>query len=319
MFHQYLQDPLFLNVIVLAASLYILYKSADLIVYGISDYAKKLGLSDAIIGLVVVAMAASAPEIISSLTGFLAGSGSVGFGAILGSNMVHVGFALGILALVGKKLELEPNIFTKQKMFMWAVLMLPFLLSLDGILSRADGVVLVVAFGLYVARLWHMEGTLGKLKENVKLKSIWRDVFIFLGAFAALLLAGRWLVFTSINIAAYFQLPAYFIALTIIGVGTTIPDMAIELRSLFRKKATIGLGDLLGSLMIELVLFFGVLSIVQPLVIDIKIVLNALLFLAGSITFIMLLMRGKEINWKHGLVLLGFYAAFMLIEIYRIS
>ncbi|MBI4016425.1 MAG: sodium:calcium antiporter [Candidatus Aenigmarchaeota archaeon] len=319
MFHYYLQDPLFFNVLVLAASLYILYKSADLIVYGISDYAKKLGLSDAIIGLVVVAMAASAPEIISALTGFLEGNSSVGFGSILGANMVHVGFALGMLALVGKKVQLESTIFKKQKLFMWGVLMLPFLLSLDGVLSRVDGVLLIAAFAAYIGRLWHIEGTLGKLKKNVQLKRLWRDAFIFLGAFAALMLAGRWLVFTSINIASYFGLPSYFIALTVIGIGTTIPDMAIELRSLFTKKATIGLGDLLGSLMIELVLFFGILSILKPLIVDIKIVLNSLIFLSGSITVIMILMRGKEITRKHGLLLLGLYALFMLVEIYAIS
>src|SRR3989344_2704358 len=97
-FPEFMAHPLTFNIPVLIASLYILFKSADLLIDGISDYAKKLGLSDAIIGMVVVAMAASSPEIISSLSGFMSGSASVGFGAILGSNMVHAAFALGLVA-----------------------------------------------------------------------------------------------------------------------------------------------------------------------------------------------------------------------------
>ena len=192
-----LAHPLLFNSVVLIASLYILFKSADLIVYGISDYAKKLGLSDAIIGLVIVAMAASAPEIISALTGFLTGQDSIGFGTIIGSNMVHAGLALGFLCVLGKKIKLEPNIFTKKRLFMWIALMLPFilvltdpLLGLEPALSRIDGAIMVLAFCVYLYTLWKLEGTVGKLKKDVKFKTIWRDVAIFLGALAALLLAG---------------------------------------------------------------------------------------------------------------------------------
>ncbi len=310
-----LAHPVLFNSIVLVASFYILFKSADLIVYGISDYAKRLGLSDAIIGLVVVAMAASAPEMISSLTGFLTGQEGVGFGTILGSNMVHVGFALGLLCLLGKKIKLEPNIFTKQRLLMWAMLMLPFLLALDGQLSRVDGVLLIAGFGFYLARLWRIEGTLGRLKKNVQFKNIWRDALIFMLALAALLLAGRWLVFSSIQISAYYNIPPYFIALTIIGIGTTIPDFAVEIRSLFKAHASIGLGDLLGSLMIELLLFFGIVSLIKPIQVNVVQVLNALLFLAGLITIVMFWMKRKELTWKHGIFLLSCYAIFLAIEI----
>ncbi|MBW2970156.1 sodium:calcium antiporter [Candidatus Woesearchaeota archaeon] len=313
-----LAHPLLFNSIVLVASLYILFKSADLIVYGISNYAKKLGLSDALIGLVVVAMAASAPEIISSLTGFLAGHESVGFGAILGANMVHATLALGFLCLVGKKIELEPNIFTKRRLVMWAALMLPFVLALDGVLSRADGVILIAAFAAYLVALWRLEGTLGKIKKNVKIKNIWRDVVIFLGCFAALMLAGRWLVFSSVQIANYFNIPAFFIALTVIGVGTTIPDIAVEVRSLFRKHASIGLGDLLGALIIELLLFLGIVALIRPIFVNLAETAYSLVLLAVSISLVMYWMKNKYLTWKHGLVLACIYLVLLAIEIYKI-
>ncbi len=158
-------NPLMFNALILLASLFILYKSADLLVYGISDYAKKLGLSDAIIGIVVVATAASAPEMISALTGFSSGETSIGYGTILGTNLVHSAFAIGILALLSKKIKLEKGVFDKERLFLWAILMLPFVLAIIGKeLSRTDGAILVSAFLLYLINLWRTEGTLGKIK-----------------------------------------------------------------------------------------------------------------------------------------------------------
>jgi len=313
-----LAHPIVFNTIMLIASLYILFKSADLIVYGISNYAKRLGLSDAIIGLVVVAMAASAPEIISSLTGFMAGQTSMGFGAILGSNMVHAALLLGLLCIIAKKIKLEPNIFTKNRFIMWVALMLPFVLSLDGMLSRADGFILIAAFTAYLLKLWKLEGTLGKIKKKVKLKHLWRDVVIFLGASVALILAGRWLVFSSIQISNFFKIPPYFIALTVIGVGATIPDFAVEIKALAKKHTSIGLGDLLGSLIIELLLFFGIVALIKPITIDLVQVMWSFIFLAMSITLIMFWMNKKYLTRKHGLILLGIYALFMMIEIIKI-
>jgi cation:H+ antiporter len=312
-------NPLLFHSLVVLASLFILFKAADLLVEGISGYAKKLGLSDAIVGLVVVALAASSPEIISSLTGFLAGHGSVGFGTIIGSNMVHVGFALGLLALVGRRRPLEVGIFSQQKFMMWAALMLPLLLALDGQLSRMDGALLILAFCIYIGKIWQLEGTLGRMRKTVRLTRLWRDAFIFLGCLAAVLLAGRWLVFSAVGLSQALGIPAYFIALTVIGVGTTMPDIAVELRSLFRQRSTIGLGDLLGSLMIELLLFFGIVSIIRPLEVNVFTVANAFFFLALSMTTLMLIMRGKELTWKHGLLFLGYYAVFISIEIWKIA
>lgn len=318
MFLDVFTHPIVSSLFVLIASLYILLKSADYIVLSIGNYAKRLGLSNAIIGLVVVAMAASAPEIISSLTGFLSSGESVGFGSILGANMVHVGFALGILCLVGRKVKLEPNIFTKRRLLMWAFLMLPFILALDGQLSRPDGAILIIAFCTYFGILWKLEGTLGKIKKEVKIKHIWKDALVFLFAFTALMLSGRWLVESSVRISHELGIPAYFIALTIIGIGTTIPDIAIELKSVFSKREGIGLGDLLGSLVIELLLFFGILALVKPIDVNLGLVLNAFIFLVLLISAMIFFLNKKELTWKHGAFFMGGYFLFLLIEIYKI-
>lgn len=317
MLEVFTQDPYFVNIAIVIASLYILFKAADLLVFGISDYAKKFGLSDYLVGLVVVAMAASMPEIIASFMGLEYKQPTVLFGAILGSNMVHMALALGVLAIVGKKINLECKILNKALFPMWIMLMLPFLLLSDGELGRPDGLVLVGLFGLYVILLWREEGTFGRIKRKVAIKNLWKDGLIFLGCLAALLLAGRWLVFGAVNIAKLFELTPYFISLTIIGIGTTIPDFAIELRSLFRKHEAIGVGDILGSLAIELVLYFGILALFRPLFVDVKNYLGASIFLILSITLTLYFIKRKSMTWKHGLLMVAIYFAFILNEWFK--
>jgi len=304
--------------IISLASLIILFKAADYLVDGLSGYARKLGVSDALGGLLIVAMAASAPELISSITGFVSGNESIGFGAILGANLGHAGLALGLLAVFGRKVPLEAGIFSRKRLLMWGALMLPLVLALDGQLSRIDGVLLIGAFAAYVYSLWKLESATGKLKKNVPLQHLWKDAFIFLGCLVAVLLSGRWLALSSVGMAQELGIPAYFIALVVIGIGTTMPDLAVELRAVMKKRSAIGLGDLLGSLTIQLLLFFGIISVISPLDVHIPTVLNAFIFLALCITTLMLLMRRKHMTWKHGLLFLAYYAAFIAIEVWKI-
>jgi cation:H+ antiporter len=318
MIYDFFMHPLVFNSIVILLSFLIIYKAADLLIYGITRYARKLGLSDAIVGLVVLAVAASSPEIVSSLTGFLKGDAGLGFGAILGSNMVHAGLAIGLVAIIGKKVKIEPNIFTKKRFLMWISLMLPFLLCLDGELSRADGAILVIFFAAYLIRLWRMEGTLGKIKKNVKFKNIWKDAAIFLGCLVAIILSGRWLVVGSVNIARELNIPTYFIALTIIGIGTTLPDLVIELKSVKKKHASLGLGDLLGSLTIELVFFLGIVALIQPIQINLMQALNAMIWLALAITLLMIFIRKHTLTRTHGYVLVSIFIIYMTIEVIKL-
>jgi len=313
-----LLDPFLFHVAIMIFALIILFYAADLIVLGISNYARKLGLSDYLIGLVVVAMAASMPEIVSAIIGLSLNEPSVMFGTILGSNMVHMALLTGILVFIGKRLNLECQILEKSKVILWFMLLLPFVLALDGELSRPDGFILVVAFVFYIILLWRQEGRLGKIKKNVQLKTIWRDMFIFVGSLVALLLAGRWLVFSGVQIAHLLDIPTYFVALTILGIGGAIPDLAVELRALFRGHQAIGVGDALGSTVIEFLLFFGIVAMIMPLQVDLASIANAAFWLLASITVMLYYIHKKVITRKHGLVLLLFYAAFLAIEIWKI-
>ncbi len=310
--------PILFNVLVLIASVYILFKASDLIVDGIGGYAKQLGLSDHIVGFVVVAMAASMPEVVSSLMGLFMGDSGVMFGSILGTNMLHSCLVVGVLAVVSRKLPVEAKLIEKAKLPFWFAMMLPLLLIGDGTLSRTDGVVLLAAFFGYLSYLWRIEGTLGKLKKNIKLKNIWRDCFVFLGALVALLLAGRWLVFSAVTIAKEAGIPSYFISLTIIATATAFPDFVVGLRSVKKGRAAIGIGDLLGSIPVQLLLYFGMIGLINPVTIPLKTVTNVMIFLALGLTALVYSIKLKQITWRYGLLFISLYATFILIETWKV-
>lgn len=311
-------DPFLVTVSFMLLSLLVIFRAADLIVLGISNYAKRLGLSDCITGLVVVAMAASMPEVISSLTGLIAGKEDVLFGTMFGTNMVHVALLTGTIAVIGKKLDVESTILSKALVPLWFVLLVPFGLMLwDGHLGRVDGAILVSLFMIYLVWIWRQESRTGLMKSSVRVSRLWRDSFIFLGSLIALLIAGNTLVFSSVQFAALIGIPGYFIALTVLGVGGALPDFAVGLRSVKQGHQDIGMGDVLGSIVIEFLLFFGLVGLIHPIDVPVGEIFTTVCFLIVSITYLLHVVRSKVMTWRHGIVMLMLYASFLTVEIVK--
>ena len=206
---------IFLSIIIIA-SFIIMVKSADMLVFGIDRYAKKEGLSDYLIGLLIVSFTASVPELVSSLTGLFAGDNGIVFGTILGSNIAGLTLVLGIYALVGRKIKLYNKVLVNMEVILFFLIGIPFLLGADGELSRIDGIILIAIYFVYVMFVWMKESKTGKMKKNVKFKFIWKDALIFLLALFALFLSSRYLVFSSITVAKLINIPTFLMAIIIL-------------------------------------------------------------------------------------------------------
>jgi cation:H+ antiporter len=185
---------------------------------------------------------------------------------------------------------------------------------LDGTLSRADGINLIVLYALYLGWIWNRETSMHALKKKVLFRTIARDGLIFVLSLIAILLAGRWLVFSSLNLALLAGIPAYFISLTVIAFAGALPDFAVGLRSVFRGHQDVGVGDVLGSVTLELLLFFGLVGLLHPLTVDVPTVLPAMIALAAALMFLLWRVSQRLMTWKHGVVLVGIYIAFISFE-----
>lgn len=304
--------PLVFYLLVITLSLIILVKSSDYLLQGVSRYARELGLSTYIIGILVVSLAASVPETISSLMGGSIGSSEIAFGTLVGTNVAHIFFVFGVLAIFGKKLNLKCEILHKSKLMIMFLAIAPFVLVFDGELSRLDGVILLALFGVYLFVLWRKEGSLGHLKKNVQLRNIWKDGLLFLMAFAALTLGARWLVTGVEELSGLIALSPLFLAAVVLAWGDSLSDLSVGIKSVQRKETKIGVGDILGSTMANFLFGLGLVSLIYPLKISFISLLPLTIFSLGGLGIFLLFIRKGSINWKYGVALLSAYFVFVI-------
>ena len=138
-------NPLLFHSIIILASLVIVAKSADMVVYSISDYAKRLGVSDYLIGFLVVSIGTAIPELVASITGAMAGVGAIVFGTVFGSNLFKIPL-LGLILLIAKNVKIKQNIGGNAPIVTFFIILFPLALVIDGVLSKTDGVILIIAF-----------------------------------------------------------------------------------------------------------------------------------------------------------------------------
>ncbi|MBU0627850.1 MAG: hypothetical protein KKC75_01565 [Nanoarchaeota archaeon] len=305
--------PLLFHSIIILASLIIVAKSADMVVYSISEYAKKLGISDYLIGFLVVSIGTAIPELIAAITGAAINQGPIVFGTVLGSNLSKLPL-LGLVLIIARNLKGKNDIGETAPILTFVITMLPLLLIIDGILSRADGIILIIAFIIYIARLWKGEGKLGKMKKDVKLKHILKDGITFLLALGALLLSARWMVFSSLHISDLLNIPPYMIGLIVIGVGASTPEIMVQIRSIINGHHNIAFGNVLGSFVANSAFVLGIVAIIKPVKIISSTLITTAIFLTIGVIYTLVIMEKPKVSWKHGLILILMYILFLLVE-----
>lgn len=310
-----IQNPLFIYILILVASLYVLIRASDLIVFGITNYARKFGISEYLIGFLVVAVGMSTPEFLSSLMGALDNNSGIVVGSFFGSVITSLLLILGISAIFGKKISLESRLLRETRHLLLFLAAIPVVFLLFGGISRSGGLVLIFAFAAYVLYLWKREGTLGELKKDVKIKKIWKDIFIFLGALVALLLAARWMVFSATNVASMLGISSYLVALIVVGFGASLPDLTVQIRAVKTGHTHIAFGDILGSTLVDMLLFMGIIAVIRPITVDVNSIILSSIFYLGGLSLVLWLIKHREMDYKHGIMMVFFYCLFITLEI----
>jgi cation:H+ antiporter len=295
------------------ASLVVVAKSADLLVYGISNYARKLGISDYLIGFLVVSIGTALPELVASLTGALDNQGAIVVGTVLGSNLFKIPI-IGAILLVTRKTRMNEGGMGNAPIMTLLLTVLPLLLMLDGSISRVDGGILLLSFFFYVARLWSEEGKLGKIKRSIDVTNITKDSVIFIGSLMALLLSARWLVSSSISLSNLLNVSPYIVGLLVIGIGASTPELTVQLKSMIKHHQDIAFGNVLGSIVANSTLVLGIVGLIQPFYISFNTIIVTVIFLVVGTLFILLIMQKKEAVLEDGLILLLIYVFFLIFE-----
>lgn len=295
---------------------------ADRFVLGASALARNLGVSPLIIGLTIVGFGTSAPEILVSATAAWEGNPAMGIGNALGSNITNIGLILGLTALI---MPMTVHSVTLKREFpvLLLIMILALLLMLDGELGRFDGGVLLLGTALLIGWMVYLglsernsDPMASEFSEEIptQLPTGKAIMWLVLGGIT-LLISSRILVWGAVNIAEWFGVSDLIIGLTIIAIGTSLPEMAASIVSALKGEHDIAIGNVLGSNMFNLLAVLAMPALIQPSSLPADVLLRD--FPAMFVLTIILLgmsygLRGAgRINRIEGSILLCIYLGYL--------
>lgn len=261
-----------IQLLLLVAGFVMLVKGADLFVDGASGIATKFGIPQLVIGLTIVAMGTSAPEAAVSITAAFGGSADITIGNIVGSNILNILIILGISALVYPLAIQKSTLIVDIPVVLLATVVL-YLLGFDGNISRIDAVIMLVIFAAYLSYLFigaKKEASLQKAEntdaeENAakEISLLKASIFTVIGL--ALIIGGsNFVVNSATAIAKALGLSQRFIGLTIVALGTSLPELFTSVTAALKKNSDIAIGNIVGSNIFNILFIVGLSGIIIP-------------------------------------------------------
>ena len=308
-----------MEILLFALGLVILLKGAALFTENASRIAKSLGLSDIVIGLTLVAFTTSLPELSVSVLSVSRGVSGIAIGNIIGSNIANIGLVLGISAFLtssipGGKAEL------KQGYIMLAVTVVAALFIFDG-LSFVKGAILMSMLLLYVYYLLKDKS----LKEGIVERIIEREsfrkglAFCVIGG-AGVILGAELLINSSTSIARSFSISETVIGLTLVAVGTSLPELATSVTAAYKKLQGIALGNIIGSNVFNLLMVLGASAMVGPIFVDGMLLIYSIPMMILLTALLVLFMRAEnKLGRFDGIALLLLYGFFLYLKLFALS
>ncbi|OYR54552.1 calcium/sodium antiporter [Halorubrum halodurans] len=295
----------------------LLYAGAELLVAGARDLALAVGLKASTVGVTVVAFATTTPELFVAVLGALTVSTDIGLGAIVGSNVANIGLVLGVSALI-RPLDVSGTVFRRDVPFMILAALLLVALGWNGRIGPVEGGVLLaalVAFTLVVLRrVRRTQAEITDAERDGMPDAELRDVLAVVAGIAALVLGSRWLIDGGRQLLAAAGFSDLFIGLTVLAVGTSLPELAASVVAAARDEASFSVGNVVGSNIYNVLAVIGLLAFVSP--IDVSPGVRAFEFpalLAFTLLVVGLMYRGDRLTRVDGAVLVAAYATFVYL------
>ena len=307
-----------MEVVWLLISLVILYFGAEWLVSGASSFAARLGVSPLIIGLTIVSMGTSAPELVVSVKAAMNGQSALSIGNVLGSSLFNVGIILGVSALI-YPLAIKRQLLRFDAPVMVITSALFFVLFLDGKISSAEAFLFVFLFVSYMAYLFvtslKNKSRAGEGDEVIKQYKHWAvDVLLIALGFAGLIYGSNLLVDNAVVIAQKLGMSEALIGLTIVAAGTGMPELATSVVAAMKKRSDIAIGNVVGSNIFNLLLILGVAGIIYPIETPDINMLDSLFVVGISVLLWLFMKMGTRVRRWQGAIFLGVYLAYFLIK-----
>lgn len=300
------------NIILLLVGFVLLIKGADFFVDGSSSVAKLLGIPGFVIGLTVVAMGTSAPEAAVSITAGISGSNEIAISNIIGSNLFNLLVVAGLSAVI-KPFKIEHTILRRDfTINVGACVLLLAMLFIGGSLGRFDGFILL---GLFIGYIVYV--VIDALKhrdtnsdDDVKTMNPVLSVIAIIGGLAAVIFGGDLVVDNAVAIAQRLNWSETFIGLTIIAIGTSLPELVTSVVAAKKGESGLALGNVIGSNLFNIMLVLGLSTAINPIATDSSMIMNAIVMLAVTTFVYVACLIKKNLGRVVGAICVSGYAAY---------
>lgn len=310
-----------MDVLLLVVGLILLVIGGEFLVRASVGLSFKLKLSKLVIGMTVVSFATSAPELLVSLQAALDGVSDIALGNVIGSNVANIGLVLGITAIISPLIVDKEFYKLNWPMLMFMSFALFFFLKNDNVLSAPEGFILFAILVLFLVLLIRdsrkktKAATLDDVDDNLAIVSNFKIIiWLFIGA-AGLYFGSEWLVDGAKGLAKSVGVSDYAISVTVIAIGTSVPELAASVIAALKKEKAISLGNLIGSNIFNIASVLGLTAIIKPISVDSPKILSTNIFwmIGFAAILIPLVFIGKkhELDRKKGIVLFVAYIIFV--------
>jgi len=294
---------IFINTLIIAVSIFGLWGGAVWVVESASRLAKKLGLSELVIGLTVVAISTSAPEFAVTVSAALKGQSAISVGNVVGSNIFNLGFILGLVAIFSK-LKINKRLLYRDGSLLMGTGIILLIFFYDHTLSYFEGILLAGTLIIYVVYLiQHKEK--GDIVEEIPAGEFkWIDIPKLIIGVGLIIVSADYLVEAASELARVFGVSEWMIGITIVAAGTSMPEFATSVVAVSKGRHGISAGNLIGSDLFNLLGVLGTAAIIRPLHIQTNEYIGLILLAASYIVLLIMMRTGWKISRTEGILLI---------------
>lgn len=305
-----------LTLVLFVTGLLILVGGAESLVRGSSALALRLGITPLVIGLTVVAFGTSSPELAVSIESALSGSSSIALGNVIGSNVANIGLILGITAII-RPMSVQPSLLKQQIPLMIAISFVIWAMAADMAITFWDGFILVAALIGFLLHSYRSskdspedEEVLPCEVQTLKDKT-WFCILLILIGLAGLIGGGMLFVRSAVEIAQIYNVDEAIIGLTIVAIGTSMPELATSVVAAIRKESDIAIGNIVGSNIFNILAILGIASLISPLSGLGFSTADYVVMISFAVILLPMAWSGRTLSRPEGTVLLLGYLSYM--------
>ena len=317
-----------MSFLILIIGFALLIKGADVFVEGASSVAKRFNVPPMLIGLTIVAMGTSAPEAAVSISSSLAGQNDMSIANVVGSNFFNILIVLGVSAIIAK-LPVEKNTIKKDTPFLVFISALLIILGFNFKISRFDGLVLLLLFIFFLVNM--IKSNLGQKNSDVsagesaiaieavevaesEVSSLPKTIVI---CFVGIVWGGDLVVDSATKIATAFGMSANLVGLTIVAMGTSLPEFVTSVIAVRKGETEIAIGNVIGSNIFNILLVLGLAAVIHPMTISVFALIDTIFMTLITVLLYIFMKKNNCLNKTHGFIFIAIYIAYMAYTIIR--